>query len=449
MLLYFYRHKQPCILFHHNFLPFCYKTHTCHTMRHTAWLTPLLLFLALSAHAQPTQDSKLLRKLLAREQDSLLNRVLQNPQQYQVQIIYTQINRDRDNKPHFRSHTFNLNEGQYFYPASTVKLPAAVAALEKLNSLQVPGLSKYSPLEIGSAHTGQIRVHTDSTAQSNRPSIAHYIKKVFLVSDNDAYNRLYEFVGQQRLNKSLHEKGITEARLLHRLSVGDGGERARHTNPFRFYANHGLLLYSQAAAYNPHIYPNRLSTTLLGKGYYTGGELVQKPMDFSDKNYISLKSLQEVLKAVMLPDGVAPAQRFNLKEEDYTFLYTYMGMLPRESDFPAYDTTYYDSYVKFLLFGDSQQPMPEQVRVFNKVGNAYGFVIDNAYVVDFEHQVEFLLSAVILANKAMIFNSDDYQYKTVALPFMGKLGRAIYKYELQRRRKHKPDLSRYKVHRQL
>ena len=35
------------------------------------------------------------------------------------------------------------------------------------------------------------------------PSLGHYIRKVFLVSDNDAHNRLYEFVGQGELKERL------------------------------------------------------------------------------------------------------------------------------------------------------------------------------------------------------------------------------------------------------
>ncbi|MDX5435733.1 MAG: hypothetical protein LPK03_00960, partial [Pontibacter sp.] len=93
--------------------------------------------------------------------------------------------------------------------------------------------------------------------------------------------------------------------------------------------------------------------------------------------------------------------------------------------------------------------LPEHIRIFNKVGNAYGYMIDNAYIVDFENQVEFLLSAVILANEAMVFNSDDYQYETVALPFLAKLGRAVYEHELQRKRRFKPDLQRYQVHQKV
>ena len=54
---------------------------------------------------------------------------------------------------------------------------------------------------------------SNSSSETGLPSIAHYIKKAFLVSDNDAYNRMYQFVGQQAINDSLHSKGYSSARI--------------------------------------------------------------------------------------------------------------------------------------------------------------------------------------------------------------------------------------------
>jgi hypothetical protein len=40
--------------------------------------------------------------------------------------------------------------------------------------------------------------------------------------------------------------------------------------------------------------------------------------------------------------------------------------------------------------------MPEQVRVFNKVGWAYGFLTDISYVADFKNDIEFMLTATFM-----------------------------------------------------
>jgi hypothetical protein len=66
----------------------------------------------------------------------LLKHVLNNPDSFQYQIIYTEINRDKRNKPTLTNHYFNVDRNRYYNPASTVKLPTALVALEKLNGLK-------------------------------------------------------------------------------------------------------------------------------------------------------------------------------------------------------------------------------------------------------------------------------------------------------------------------
>ena len=57
--------------------------------------------------------------------------------------------------------------------------------------------------------------------------------------------------------------------------------------------------------------------------------------------------------------------------------------------------------------------------------------------------VEFFLSAVIYVNKNEILNDDQYQYYELGLPFLAKLGKIIYNYELKREKAISPDFSRY------
>jgi hypothetical protein len=119
-------------------------------------------------------------------------------------------------------------------------------------------------------------------------------------------------------------------------------------------------------------------------------------------------------------------------------------MLPKESLFPQYDTSYNDSYVKFLLYG-AHDAVDTNIRIFNKVGDAYGFLTDAAYIVDFKNNIEFFLSATINCNSDGIYNDDKYDYENVGFPFMKHLGQVIYQYELQRKRKVTPDLSQFKI----
>ena len=89
--------------------------------------------------------------------------------------------------------------------------------------------------------------------------------------------------------------------------------------------------------------------------------------------------------------------------------------------------------------------MEADVRIFNKEGDAYGFLTDVSYFVDFKNNIEFFLSANIYCNSDGIFNDDRYDYETVGYPFLKNLGRAVYHYELQRNKKRIPDLSTFQV----
>jgi hypothetical protein len=332
-----------------------------------------------------------------------------------------------------------------------VKLAGAILALEKLNQLDVPGVDKHTALRIDSAAAGQTAVLHDRSSVSGKPSLAHYIRKVFAVSDNDAYNRLYEFLGQEQLNTSLWRRGYEDLRLTHLLSIALPADQNRCTNPMAFLDG-SRVLYEQPLVCNPHDYRHG-ERIPKGKGVVRDGEFSPEPLDFSGKNHMSLQVLQDLLVAVVFPDQVPPERRFDLTAQDRDFLLRCMCMVPRECRYPQYDTEhYYDSYVKFFLYGDNKEPMPDHVRIFNKVGLAYGYLIDNAYVVDFEHRVEYLLSAVILVNEDGIYNQDvnadeDYAYDEVGFPFLANLGRAIHEHELQRPRPRAPDLSAFEPYR--
>ncbi len=404
----------------------------------------ILSLLSLKSSAQNI-DTVFLKSLLHSRPDLFVG-ILQHPQQNEVQLLYTQINRDRNNIPHFTSYSYRLNAKRYFYPASTVKLPTAIFALEKLNDLHIKGLNKNAEMITDSAFAGQTRVKQETSIANNQPSIAQYIKKILLVSDNDAYNRLYEFVGREEINQKLKKYQLIDTRIVGRLAVGDGDESARHTNPINFYQN-GQLVYAKPALHDANDYPMQLENLQQGKGYLDSkDQLVMKPFDFSDKNVFPIADQQAVLTRLLFPEAFEPSQRFNLRADDYHLIYRHMSMYPTESQSPAYGRPdYYPAYCKFFYYGaDSSAVMNPNIRIFNKVGDSYGYDIDNAYIVDFKNKVEFMITAVIQSNEDGIYNDNKYEYETVCLPFLKNIGQLLYEYELKRPKKHLPDLSKFK-----
>lgn len=379
---------------------------------------------------------------LLKSRPHFFNNFLAKSDSLNIQIIYTQIDRHSNNQPQFKTYYYNVNPAKYFYPASTVKMPVALLALQRLNELRVFGLNSNSTMVTESGFSGQTSVYNDPTTSDGRPSIAHYVKKIFLVSDNEAFNRLYEFLGQEYINERLQKMGYQNVEILHRLSIALNEEENRHTNPVKFFNEEGKNLYSQPMQVNKRSYPPRNDSA--GKGYISGDHLMNSPMNFSKKNRIGLEDLTNILRSILFPSAVPEKERFNLKPEEYRFVWKCMSQLPSETTYPSYDSAnYWDSYVKFLLYGAVKGELSKNIRIFNKVGDAYGFLTDVAYIVDFTNNIEFILSATIYCNSDGILNDDRYEYDTVGFPFMKQLGELIYEYELKRGRPTKPDLSEF------
>ena len=127
----------------------------------------------------------------------------------------------------------------------------------------------------------------------------------------------------------------------------------------------------------------------------------------------------------MLPEAINTP--FQLTEADYSLLREAMSQRPRESNYPRYDKP--DNYVKFWIYGDQPEEtrIPENVRILNKVGWAYGYLTDAAYITDGE--VEFILVGTIHTNANRIYNDGVYETDEVGMPFFGQLGRAMLDFE--------------------
>lgn len=402
-----------------------------------------MLLFAVSLRAQPRNDARL-RSILDANQDSLFQKVIQAPDQYRYQIIYTEINRDKNNRPSFRNYYLNVDSLAYFNPASTVKLPLAILSLEKLHTLRQTGVDMNTPMQIDSSRAWHRPLYGDSTSPNGLPTVAHFIRKALLVSDNDAYNRMYQFVGQQETNRRLQQMGYPDLRIT-RQFMGLTPEQNRYTNPIRFVRQDKTLVLHQPEGYNPDTF-DFSHINKMGKGYLNAKDsLINEPIDFTFANNLTVAHLQGILQALMFPRDVPENRRFNLDPKDLEFLYRYLSQYPSESDDPKYDTAkFYDSYVKFF-FRNQSHAMPPRVRVFNKVGWAYGCLTDVSYVADFANKVEFMLTATIYVNADGILNDDKYEYEELGWPFLYQLGQTIYRHELQRKRNYRPDLRSFEM----
>jgi len=415
-------------------------------------LTALLLSITVSSFLNASSPNLLSAKIVTQDlgastspwldsllrSDAQLAPIIQNADKYELQIIYTQIDRDDKNLPRFTEHDFHLNARQYFDPASLVKLPTAIVALEKLKSLRAYGVTRNSPMATGVAHQCQTAVPYAAAADSDyQHTVGNYIKRMLLVSDNNAYNRLYEFVGQRPLNERLTTLGYPQSRIVRRFAPCDTAAN-RYTNPISFYSNNGKVIYSQPAVENSKSLDFPLGRITKGSAYRVNGKLIRQPYDFTTANLLSLQDITSLLKSVMFPSAVSGASQFDLSEADYRFLHYYLRSTPHQSGFkPFRADSYFDTYKKYLYYGrNTQVAIQPGLHIHNIVGMSHGYLSDVAYFADSTRQVEFLLSCVLYVNKDGIINDGIYEYTSVGLPFLSNLGKLIYRYELKRPKRH-------------
>ncbi|MBC7863253.1 MAG: serine hydrolase, partial [Bacteroidia bacterium] len=375
--------------------------------------------------------------------------IISNHKKFRIQIIYTQINRDKNNKPTFTQHSYFLDSSTYFYCASLVKLPCSILALQKLNEMNIQGLDMNARMFTDSTIACHKKVTKDTSAKSGFPSMAQYIRRMLLVSDNLAFGRTYEFLTPDYIHTELVKRGYKNMRIVHRFDGGCTGDANLFCNPIDFFDEKGNKLFEQKSSAAKKKYENPIGTVKVGTSYVTsGGKKINEPKDFTNYNFMSLQNINDVLKNLVFLPSVPENKKFNLKENDRKFLLKYLCMYPGESDYPRYGNRkeYYDSYKKYFLYGDSKKDITNKdVRIFNIVGQSYGFMVDCAYIVDFKTKSEFILSAVIYANEDEIINDGKYEYKSVALPYLSKLGTLFLEYEKKRKKKILPVLEEFKL----
>jgi hypothetical protein len=362
------------------------------------------------------------------------NTILSHPRKYEIQIIYTQVNHNENGPPSFIQHQYQLNPKQYFYPASLVKLPLSVMALEKCNCLNIP--SNAAMITLANHHC-QKEVNIDSSSVNYKPSIANYVKKMMLVSDNDAYSRVYEFMGADAIKSRLKQLDIRNTDILHRFDPGCNTADNLYFNPIVFLNEQGDTIYKQAASSSLTYKNYHYAKKVKGKAHYNArGKLVRKPKVFTRNNVMPLQEINDFLIALMYPEIVPQEKKLAFTDDDYKLILKAMSQYPRESDYPHYDgSKFEDSYKKYLMFGDYHDTIKtDSLRIFNVVGQSYGWLADCAYFVDHKNKVDFFLSAVIYVNANQVLNDGRYEYKSIGVPFLTHLGRLIYDYEKSRKR---------------
>lgn len=376
--------------------------------------------------------------------------VFEHAAEFRLQVLVSEPVVGADGTVRLVRHGFRVDR-EYVYPASAIKLLAAVAALEAIGELATrnPLVRDTTPLSIWPvAADGASREAADETTrraagttEAPRPvtadatnleggtiTVRHEIRKLFLVSDNDAFNRLFEFVGPESLNRRMRAAGLASTRIAHRLGTTSGVRGATRVPRFDLLLGEERVTIPERDA-TFDVGPNGFEGTRLGTGFADGDRVTREPMDCARKNSISLVDLQDALVKVVRRDVDLGTPPFALTDEQARDLARVMAEYPGDSTNPKYDRKAYpDDYGKFLLPGLLRVAPRDAWRVENKIGRAYGFSIENAHVVHVPSGRDLFVTVALYTNADGILNDGVYEYESVADPFLAEIGAGIGRY---------------------
>ena len=356
-------------------------------------------------------------ELIIKKREPQLKPIYKNKEKHNLQILYTKVVRDSLGMPSFIQYDYQADNNVYFYPASTMKLPIVALTLQKINELRNTGINITVESKILLLSTDQITTET---------TFKDLISKVFLVSDNSASNILINFLGYNYFNQQMREKGLNTIVLNHKFNP----DPYVKTDWKIYTLDRDLISKDETQEIIEH---NNLDNLLQGKFQILNGEKVATPFNFKTKNKASLRDLDGVMKRIIYPDLFQEQDRINLSDQDYNFLRYWMSRFTFEDIGIEYqkDSKYFDSYNKFFIYGDSTNAVDRKIRIYNKVGVAYGALTDISYIRDYQKNIEFFLSATIYVNQNQIVNDNIYEYDDLGIPFLAELARQVYKLEEQ------------------
>ena len=351
--------------------------------------------------------------------NDFLKEIIKEKEDYEIQILLTKIDQ-YNSKVDFQEYKYQLDDNKYFYPASTIKLPIVVLTLKKINELR----SKGSEITLKSKITLNYKDdYSELVIRDSITSFQNLIADVFLVSDNSASNILIDFIGYNYFNHEMENAGFDKTYLNHKFNPDP------YVNSTWQISDLDNNIISSIDD-NQKIIKADEKTNGLEKGErrYFKGEILDESLNFSEKNRSSITDMHNLIKYIFYPEIFDSINTFNLNVEDYDFLRYWMSRFTYEDIGEKFigDEKFFETYNKFFIHGDEQSVSNEQIRVYNKIGQAYGTSIDNGLIKNYQDNVEFILTATIYTNKNKVINDNLYEYDDLAVPFLAKLSRAIY-----------------------
>lgn len=369
------------------------------------YLAVLFLFIFLGGNAQycTLSADSILKGWFGK--DPLVDKVLEQKDGYRLQMMLSVPCGDSLKE-------FSFTEDKYYYPASLVKFPTVMVALEKMKEQGVDLDDKIvlKDIEIDGNKTF-IR-----KTQSEGISFRELITKTIVISDNDYYNVLYHYVTPRYLNQKLKEKGFDDV-LIYRCFNGCSKEDQLITAGYSVYTDKGELKITQDSDIMnwedirdlfPYDDDKKIGMKTVSKGKVSTG-----PYDFNENLEFPVISLHRMLIS-FISDTTGEVWLNDRLNRQF--------LLEKMKEFPADigETKYKQNDFKIIGFGD-QSLDNSRFTTHSKIGYSYGFITETACVRDKVSGKDFYLTISMYVNKNNTINDGRYEYGSVATPFMGKL----------------------------
>lgn len=265
-----------------------------------------------------------------------------------------------DAHPHFTWHHYrNSEDAVDFWPASTIKIYAGVAALEYLNELRYP---------LDCALMFERRTETGWRLDTAR-TVREMISEVFRRSSNEDYTLLLRFVGIDRINTQflIPDRGFPHSALM------------------RDYVVHRPVVYENAEPQRVRIVkPDGTSGVIEHRwsGVSYAEQRGATVLSSTTGNCTSTRELAECMRRIMFHEVIPASERYRLTPEQLSLIrYGGDGLYGLENKEAG----------PYAWEGELKEIFPK-ARFFHKAGMISNYTLDVAYIDDEDSNTRFILS---------------------------------------------------------
>lgn len=350
--------------------------------------------------------------------DQVVRKVLDDPA-FRFQLKYSVI--DTCERIDQSPLTISIGEAQYFYPASTVKLPIALLTLEKIKNLN---LELDDQLIINdNVDCGNKRYI--ERCSSEKLTFRRLFRELIIVSDNDHYNALYHFLTPKDIMDRLSELGYNGTRIYKSFTGCDVVNQLK-TNSLRVVRNDSLVYTQEASvmAFNEmakcFLYDE---LKLIGQRHEYDRRIVDGPFDFNYNLDIPLEELHEMMSRLFVKHAYINELQWNMLNKHEAFIKRTLAEFPKDlSNSKFHDQDKYPNNVfKFFM----EDRYGDHVMYHSKIGLSYGFTTETCYFDIPESCYNFLVSVSLYTNSNKTVNDGEYEYEEIARPVLQRIARLL------------------------